>query len=280
MDLSVSLEMDRDFRDFNLCVYWEPTLSPHCTFTQSRLLQSAYRVRQGNQGDLAEFGDALKRTIRWETFQAFQKIHGPRPIDYPGWYCAKLEQFFGILLYEQLLVLGLGPHGEPGPPKTECPWEEGDRILYHRAPLIQRDAIWRAISPAEVKQIDWLSVLEKLTAAGRRGQQVLEHWLAERAARRKQKRPEVDARRPRQRVRNSRPQRTRREPRRIRDGLIRSSLEQGLPREEICKRLDDLRIPVTQAMQKRGIASWSEGWNHPNVRPGIQTLFSKAVDPD
>ncbi len=280
MDLSVSLEMDRDFRDFNLCVYWEPTLSPHYTFTQSRLLQSAYRVRHGNQGDLAEFADALKRTIRWETFQAFQKIHGPRPIDYPGWYCAKLEQFFGILLYEQLLVLGLGPHGEPGPPKTECPWEEGDRILYHRAPLVQRDAIWKAVSPAEVKQIDWLSVLEKLAAAGPRGQTVLERWLAERAARRKQKPLEVDARRPRQRVRTRRHQGTRRGPRRTRDGLIRSWLEQGVSREEICKRLDDSNIPVTRPMQERGITSWSEGWKDTKVEPNIYTLFSKARDPD
>ena len=28
MDPLVSLEMDRRFRDFNLCAYWNPTLSP------------------------------------------------------------------------------------------------------------------------------------------------------------------------------------------------------------------------------------------------------------
>lgn len=277
MDLSVSLDMDRSFRDFNLCVYWGPSLNPRDPFPESWLVQSAYRIRKGDASDLAEFADALVRTIRPETFQAFQKIHGPRPISYSDWYCTKLEQFFGILLYQELRVLGPGPHGGWGPPQTERPWEEG--ILSCEPALIQRDAIERAFPPAEVNQVDWLAAIERLAAAGPRGRDVLEEWLAGRTARRKRRPTQVPDGRPGQLTRKTPYQGKRRGPRLTRDTMIRSWLEAGVSRDQICPRLDRASIATTPAMQKRGL-TWSEGWEDPKVKKNIQTLFTKARKPD
>ena len=279
MDPLVSLEMDRRFRDFNLSAYWGPTLSP-TGFPEARLCQSAYLIRKGDAADLAEFADALTRTIRPETFQAFQKIHGPRPISYSDWYCSKLEQFLGILLYQQLLVVGLGPRGAAGPPQTGRPWEEG--ILYCEPALIQRDAIERAFSPAEVNRVDWLAATERLAAAGPRGQEILEKWLAQRAARRKQGPSELRSKSAGRPMRKTRLAGKRRAPRRERDAIIRMYLEMGLKQQEICKKLDQSSIPITRAMEKCGLTSWSRAWEDPKVSRNIQTLFAKAkaLDPD
>jgi hypothetical protein len=277
MDPLVSLEMDLRFRDFNLCAYWGPTLSPP-GFPEARLCQSAYLIRKGDAADLAEFADALTRTIRPETFRAFQKIHGPRPITYSDWYCSKLQQFFGILLYQQLLVVGLGPRGAPGPPQTGRPWEEG--ILYCEHALIQKDAIERAFSPAEVNRVDWLAATERLVAAGPRGREILETWLAQRGARRKQEPSELRSKSPGRPMRKTQLAGKRREPRRERDGIIRMYLGMGLPPQEICQKLDRFSIAVTRAIQKRGLTSWSDGWEDPEVRRNIQTLFSKAKAPE
>ena len=280
MDRSVSLEMDRKLRNFNLCVYWDPCLDPTGPFPESRLLQSAYLIRKGDRGDLAEFADALARTIRPETFQAFQKIHGPRPISYSDWYCTKLEQFLGLLLYKELRVLGLGPHGEPGLPQTERPWEEGKGILYGELPVIQRDAIEQAFSPLEVNQIDWLAAIGHLAAAGPRGKEALERWLVRRAARRKQRSDEPHGNKAGHPTRKIQRQAQRREPRHTRDTLIRTWLQIGVRRDQICQRLDQSSIPITRGMEKLGLTSWAAGWEDPEVRASIQTLISKARPPD
>ena len=182
----------------------------------------------------AGFADALARTIRPETFQAFQKIHGPRPISYSDWYCTKLEQFFGILLYERLRVLGIGPHGGPGPPNGPA---VGGRRSYtvRRAWLVQRDAIDVPSRPG-FKSVHWLDAVGQLAEAGPRGPEALEGWLARRAARRKRRRPAARTRRPTEGAREAPSKRTRRV---TRHEIIDSNLAQGgVPRDQICQRLD------------------------------------------
>jgi hypothetical protein len=107
----IALDLDSDFCDFNICSLWDPSSKPGGGPTESALFKLAYQARHGERFAIGEYFDTVDWTLREETFECFQRIHGPLPIRYEHWFYSKLQQLLGIFLYEQLLVYGLGEYG-------------------------------------------------------------------------------------------------------------------------------------------------------------------------
>ncbi len=133
------LTLDRAFVEFNFSGIFDPTLSGGPS--QAGLLQLVYEAPQGDRSARFEFVDAICCTLPEETFDCFQKVHGPRPIRYRDWYYQKLHQFLELLVYEKL------SYGAPGEPQTDRPWEEGMIILGSAGPPVQDDDVERAFEP-------------------------------------------------------------------------------------------------------------------------------------
>jgi len=111
----ISLDLDPHFRDFNFCDILDPTLRPGSGPDESELYRLAYKARHGDRHAVTLYANTMGRTLRKETFECFQRVHGPRPISHGHWFYAKLDQFLCILLYEELFVYGLGVRGTKGP---------------------------------------------------------------------------------------------------------------------------------------------------------------------
>ena len=141
------LTLDRAFEEFNFSWILDPTLSGGPS--QAVLLQLVYAARQGDRSATFELVDTMCCTLREETFECFQKAHGPRPIRYRDWYYSKLLQFLEILVYEQLSVDRLRPDGTAYEPQTDRPWEEGVTILGSAGPAVQDDDVERAFEPGD-----------------------------------------------------------------------------------------------------------------------------------
>ena len=156
------LTLDRAFEEFNFSWIVDPTLSTGPS--QASLLQLVYEARQGDRGAISELVDAMCCTLREETFECFQKAHGPRPIRYRDWYCSKLRQFLEMLVNEQLSVDGLRPNGNPWEPQTDRPWEEALTILGSAGPAVQDDDVERAFEPGDNDRSSWGQLIEELSA--------------------------------------------------------------------------------------------------------------------
>ena len=61
-----------------------------------------HAARRGDRSAGFEFTDTMFWTLRPESFECFQRVHGPRAISYRDWFYAKLSQFLDILTYEKL----------------------------------------------------------------------------------------------------------------------------------------------------------------------------------
>jgi hypothetical protein len=81
-------------------------------------------------------------TLRRTSFDCFQQTHGPRPIDYEDWFYSKLYQFVSILLYDKILVWGLGEEQ-----KTAEPWKEGE--LSGQGPIVDLDELEQSVAPED-----------------------------------------------------------------------------------------------------------------------------------
>ena len=125
----VTLFLDREFPDFNFCETLDPDLRPGSGPSQLALIQMVHAARQGDRSAGFEFTDTMFRTLRPESFECFQRLHGPRAISYRDWFYAKLSQFLDILTYEKLALDGFGPDGKARTPETDKPWEEGLTVL-------------------------------------------------------------------------------------------------------------------------------------------------------
>ena len=141
------LTLDPAFVEFNFSWVFDPTLSGGPS--QASLLQLVYEARQGDRSAIFEFVDAICCTLPEETFDCFQKVHGPRPIRYRDWYYQKLHQFLELLVYEKL------SYGAPGEPQTDRPWEEGMIILGSAGPPVQDDDVERAFEPGHNDPSIW-----------------------------------------------------------------------------------------------------------------------------
>ena len=161
----IALDLDSDFCDLNICSLWDPTLKPGGGPSESALYKLAYQARKGERFAIGEFFDTLNWTLREETFECFQRIHGPRPIRYEHWFYSKLQQLLGIFLFDELLVYGLEEYGAAGKPRTERPWDEGSHRLTGTQAEIQPYELAQAFSPQDWTEYDWMALLRSLLSA-------------------------------------------------------------------------------------------------------------------
>ncbi len=200
MEDFIGLDLDDKFRDFFYCSIWDPALAPGSGPNQSVLFRMVYLARQNPKRGCAEFGDTMRWTLRQEAFECFQRLHGPRPIRFEHWFYAKLEQLVTILLYEELLVYGVGDSIGPEPPRTERLWEEGTGVLTGELPLIQQDDLEQAFSPRDSTEYDWAILVRAVLKAGEGRFAAFQRIIQERIAER-----EREASRDRRRLKNQRP---------------------------------------------------------------------------
>jgi hypothetical protein len=261
----VSLDLDPDFRRFNFCALRDPSLGPGGGPDESDLFRMAYLAQRGDKSAAAEFADTLCWTLREETFEAFQRAHGPRPLRFAHWFYAKLGQLLGILLHTEILVYGLGLHGSAGKPETEQPWREGSGVLTGRDPAIDGEELGRAFLPEDAAQFDWAGLVRTLLAAGERRLAAFEELLRERIRQAEARRAGTFLGSMRRRSRNEE-----------RDMIVASCLARGEPRHEICRILDQKGIPTTPMMRQHEVTRWTDAWSDPEFRNNVQQVFSKV----
>jgi hypothetical protein len=106
---------DWELRDFNFSRLWNPDLKPGHGPDESELYRLVFESRKGLSHAALELGDTMYWTLRAPTFESFQRLHGPRPIEYKDWFYSKLHQFLSILVYEELRVtrVKVGHRGSP-----------------------------------------------------------------------------------------------------------------------------------------------------------------------
>ena len=179
------LTLDPAFVEFNFSGIFDPTLSGGPS--QASLLQLVYEARQRDRSAIFEFVDAMYWTLREETFECFQEVHGPRPIRYRVWYYSKLRQFLEMLVYEQLSVDGLLSDGTAYEPQTDRPWEEGLTILGSAGPAVQDDDVERAFEPGHNDVASWGQLVREFSATSQNRLAVLEGHLRRRSADRSSK---------------------------------------------------------------------------------------------
>src|ERR1041385_8599054 len=104
-----SLDYDSYFADFNRSETFDPAVrtGPKNDF----LIRLVYKARQGDRFAPSEFSDTLRFTLRPETWECFQRIHGFRPLTHQDWFNEKVMQYCDILAYEQISVID--PQGNP-----------------------------------------------------------------------------------------------------------------------------------------------------------------------
>jgi len=254
---------DPEFRDFNISYLWSPDLRAGSGPNERKLFRLAYESRKGVRGTAGESADTMCWTLRPAAFESFQKLHGPRAIDYRDWFYSKLCQFLGILLYEQLRVFGLGAWGGPAPPQTDEPWNEGCGVLCGDGPLIERDELEEQLSPEDHQneELNWAELVLLLAKAGEDRPATLWEWL--RRLRKKRASTQTSGR---YWTKN-----------RERDQVIRNCLMRKMERRAICEELDRRTIPILPSLQKAGFGRWVEAWDDPRSRGTLQQLFSKLA---
>ncbi len=89
----------------------------------------------------------MYHTLLEATFECFQRMHGPRAIDYRDWFYSKLSQYLEILVYEKLSLFGVESDGRIKEPQTDRPWEEGLTVISTAGPYVQPNYIEAAFSP-------------------------------------------------------------------------------------------------------------------------------------
>ena len=250
---------------------FDPTLSGGPS--QASLLQLVYEARQGERSATLEFVDAMYWTLREETFECFQRVHGPRPIRYREWYYPKLRQFLEMLVYEQLSVDGLLSDGTAYEPQTDQPWEEGLTILGSAGPAVQDHDVERAFEPGDNDGGSWGQLVRKLSATSENRLTALEAYLRRRSVDRSSKQGPALPHTPSTSV-----PRTREWPQNEeRNQIIRNLRARGETGRKICEALDKRTIEVLPSLQKRSVFRRVDGWDNPRLRRNIQQLFSKEA---
>jgi len=249
---------DEEFLNFNVSAFLDPALKAKDGPDQTTLYQLAILGRQGDRFAIGEFTETIDRTLQPAAFASFERLRGVRAIGFPDWFYSKLYQFFEILLHESVAVLGNGPGGDWGAPKTARPWEEGERRLRGSGSSLEPDEIEAAFSPeAREETYPWYEIVA-LCASPAPG------------------RPRVEQLRDRikglGRVQHARGWSKNER----RDRLILAGLEKNLPYDEICQELDRHLIATTEGMQIVGAARWVVAWEDPQLHRDVQKLFSKV----
>jgi len=265
----LALDLDPDFCNFNFCSLWDPALRPGSGPSEFELYKLAYLARASERHAVAEYAYTMDWTLRAETFECFQKVHGPRPIRHAHWFFAKLEQLLSIFLYDELLVYGMGANGAAGRPRTNQPWKEGTGVLTGTPGVIQGSKLEEAYCPEDSERGDWMLLLRRLLAIGEdRGaefERILDEQIRERG------RSGTGSGTPRSKATTKR--RTRNAER---NSIIINCLDRGDDREEICRVLDRKGIETTPQMRRCKVNRWSEAWEDPEFHNNVQQLITKA----
>jgi hypothetical protein len=249
----ILLDLDPAFEDFNFSRDWDPTLK--CGPTNSDLYRFVQRCRKGSQNALGEFADTMYWTLREPAFDAFQRAHGVRAINYGEWFYYKLFQFFQALLFTKAHVTG----------PWEMRWVESvemlgkDAIVIGReGPVVHRDELQDAVGPENNNGRLWCDLVETVSKNSNDRLTVAQEWLKSQQA------PEQNSDKPSGWTKNQE-----------RDQIIMNCLDRAMKLEEICQQLDNRTIPTLPALRAKDIHRWIDGWADARTRKAIQQLFSK-----
>ena len=265
----ISLFVDRKFPDFNFSETWDPDLRRGPS--QLALIKLVHAARRGDRSARCEFKDALYRTLRPETFECFQRVHGPRAISYRDWFYAKLSQFFEIPTYEKLDLDGLGPDGQPRTPQTDKPWEEGLTVLGPGGPGADPEDLEKTFVPADFEAEFLGAIVDEVCCAA--GDQLAR--LEKIMGRLRRKRGCVASVESATGLGAGLPPKRDWGRTKERNRIIRELIADDKGGREICVALDEGEEDVLPIMQRRGITTWLAGWADEEVRRNIQQLFSK-----
>jgi hypothetical protein len=267
----VCLFLDRKFPDFNFSETLDPDLRPGAGPSQPALIQMVHAARRGDRSAGFEFTDTMYWTLRPEAFECFQRVHGPRAIDYRDWFYAKLSQFLDILAYQNLALDGLGPDGRPRTPRTDQPWEEGLTVLGPGGPGVDPDVLEKTFVPGDNDPAFWGGIVDEVCRAAGDRLAALERIMGRLRRKRGCVISEASATRLPAAVRPRREWgRTK-----TRNQIIRQSLAEGKDELEICASLDARGVGVLPVMQRRGVHTYTAGWDDKDLRRSIQQLFAK-----
>ena len=108
----MSLDLDAAFRDYNFSSLRSPAFPVQVAATEVAALFDS--------GQDAEVSDIIVTTLRAGTFDAFQRVHGVRPIDFADWCVHKAAQFLDLisLSYTPEEIQG----GSPANRLPNLPW--------------------------------------------------------------------------------------------------------------------------------------------------------------
>jgi hypothetical protein len=253
---------DWDLRDFNFSALWDPALKPGHGPDESALYRLVFESRKGLSHAALEFGNTMYWTLRAPTFEAFQRLHGPRPIEYKDWFYSKLHQFLSILVYEELSVSGVSPNRATGHPQTDEPWNEGTGRLSGSCPIIQEDEV-EAVLCEDNENLNWNQLVRELAGAGPDRLIILREWM-ETIKNQHGPAPKLK----RSWTKNEE-----------RDRIIGNCLSRGMSHGQICEELDRRTIATLESLHKAGVFKWIYAWAHSEHRKRVQQLFSKLASP-
>ena len=265
-----SLELNPAFPAFNRSQILDPSFRSGPS--HQGLFKLVYQARAGSQSAAMEFADVLHWTLREETFEAFQKVHGPLPIRYHDWFYSKLVQFLETLVYEGLSTSGLAPDGTSAQPKTDQPWNEGFTVLGSQGPWIEDADIEMAFTPADNTPETWVSLIRPVSATQdrlRRLLQIVALRLGNRSAKATTAPSEPKTVTPtnkREWVKNE-----------DRNRIICNLLARGEERRSVCEALDARTIGALPIMKQSNVHSWVEAWDNRRLRRSVQQLFAKQL---
>jgi hypothetical protein len=253
----VAFELDRAFPDFNFSEWWDPALQEGPS--ASSLYKLVYQARKGDRFAAAKFADAMSWTLRPETWDCFQRIHGHRPIAHREWFYAKLAQYIEMLVYDDLTIVE--PSEYPRRLQPDELLDERFTVVGGVGSLIQTDELEQALVPDLYGEYSWFGLVQKVIGNPGDRAGTVRAWLREQSITPEGKPSEQ----PRSGWRKNQE----------RDQIILNCLDRGMASDLVSDELDKRTIPTLPALQTRGIHRWRDGWADPKARNAIQQLFSK-----
>jgi hypothetical protein len=254
----ISLDIDPAFADFNFSELWDPALRGGPT--SASLYTLIYHARQGDRSAIVEFADTMHWTLRPETWECFQRLHGPRPISHRDWFYAKVTQFCDVLTYDQLTILEAD--GQPRKLQPDELVTEEFTITGGAVPLTQPDDLEQALVAERYSGYPWDGLVQRVLDNPTNRAGALQAWLTEQ----RMVQPRDQAER----------HRSGWDKNQERDRVIQNCLDRGMAPVSICDELDQRTISTLPSMKAKGVHRWRDGWDGVGTRNAIQQLFSKV----
>ncbi len=253
----ISFSLDPAFEDFNFCESWDPALRSGPS--SASLYELVHKARHGDRIAAGEFAETMAWTLRPETWECFQRTHGHRPASHRDWFCAKLMQFFEILLYEELTVME--ENGRSSKLKPDEPLTPDLKVSHGNGPFIQPDELEESLVAEKHAEYPWYGLVQQILSHPEDRLGAAQAWLRDQMA------PSKDS---------IAPQRSGWTKNQERDQIIVNFLDRGVEPASICEELDLRAMPTLPAMKAKGVHRWKDGWVNPQTRNAIQQLFTKV----